>query len=1083
MRRKSRALLAYLAAADRPQSRQHLADLFCQEAAAPSRVLSLLLSRIRSQLGANVLRIEDGTISLNLQTTWVDYIAFQRQLAGELSHLTAANLESAVALYRGEFLEAFSLPDSPEFELWLLGQRAHARQLLEQALLSLVQRLREGDSYQPAIQYARQLVQHNPLLEEAHAQLIQLYTLTGQREAALRQYDRCCELLQSELGAPPAESLQQLRAKIQSGAFSRPAPQTEPAVAPQPSQPAPSFVGRAIEMTRLQTAWRRTQTGQGTTLLIGSPAGGGKSRLVQEFAAGLPPDAVYRSGCFESTQWLPYQPWLPLLETHWQQLDDATLRQLSPATQAYLSRLLPGLAQQFPQASVSQTLLDEPERLFTTIVDFLSQHPGSQTPPRLLFLDDLQWADDTSLRLFHYVSQRTDRFPWLLIGAYRTEETAEIPALTQLLDDFGRRGLAPLLLSPLTAADIAGLTAHNWPRLAPGYRGHVAAMLATATGGNALFVTAVLQELSTASQLPAKLPVPATVQALLQRRLRRLPPGSRHVLEALAVLGSRASLAQLRQISARNDEETTGALEWGLQTGLITADSSALPAIVQFQHDLVREAVIASLSAVRRQRLHQRIAEWLAHTALRRDAAAQQELAGRILYHAQRGEAFELVVRWAPEAAAHARQTFAYGDALHAVDAMRDAFTQLQTSPDFDPDTVAPRLFEQLFWWLSHSWVLGKPRQEQQTVLQQARDLLAQHPSPLREAQLQFITAEITLPYEEAIPALTQVHHQFLQLGELSQAAVVLAEAANAAITISRNKAGQQLYQQSLALYRQADDRAGETRAIAGLTWAAVNLGQIEMALQLSQQALNISRAQGDKLGQAQTLLSLSPVWVFYYAPDNVESVAVAARTLFEEMGFRQRAIRPGLYVAAAHYLRGRWSAALTEYEAVLAQGTAVDDTWVAGWAAQLAGRIYLRRGQLDAATEKLQHARQLRLTAGERQNQVSDLAWLGRLALARDDTSTALTYTAQAIAQLDAFHGEFYVWEQPDVLMSRAEALAATGRKAEALTLAQRAKETLVSFAQQIEDPAVLAQFMTHPTNARIETAVTMQRIPTWPN
>ncbi|MCB0196143.1 MAG: hypothetical protein KDJ65_29600, partial [Anaerolineae bacterium] len=648
---------------------------------------------------------------------------------------------------------------------------------------------------------------------------------------------------------------------------------------------------------------------------------------------------------------------------------------------------------------------------------------------------------------------------------------------------FDRRDIDHLRLSPLTAADIAALAAHSWPQLASGYRGHVATMLAEATGGNALFVTAVLQELAGTSHLPAELPVPATVQALMQRRLRRLPPGSRQVLETLAVLGSRASLTQLQQISARADEETAHALEWALQAGLITANSSALPAMVQFQHDLVREAVIATLSAVRQQRLHQRIAEWLANTAHRRDAIARQEQAGRILYHAQRSEAFELVFRWAPDAAAHARRTLAYGDALHAVDTMRNAFAHLQGAPDFEPGRAAPYLFDQLIWWLSHCRVLDKPPEEEQAVLQQAQALLGQCHSPLRAVQIQFVTAEMTLPHEQIIPVLRDAHHQFLQLGELSQAADALAQAAHAAITISHNKAGRQLYEQALALYRQANDSAGEIRCLSGLAWSAINLGEISVALDHSLQALAISQAQGDKLSEAQTLFSLAPAWVFYCAPDHVEATAAAAQTLFEEMGFQRWAIMPGLYLGAAHHLRGQWSAALAEYEAVLAGATVVDDTWTAGWAAQLAGRIYLRRGQLDAAAEKLQHARQLRLTAGERQNQVSDLAWLGRLALAQGEIKTALTHTTQAVTQLDTFHGEFYVWEQPDVLMCHAEALAAAGNAAEALAVAQRAQETLHRFAQQIDDPHVLAQFMAYPTHARIETAVARQRISAWPD
>lgn len=1117
-RRKTRALLAYLAVAHQLHTRQALMDLFCQDAQSPARALSLLFTRMRQRLGTDVLITDNNTVQFNAQSAWVDFAIFQQQLSGDLSPKSAADLQTAVALYRGEFLEGLTLPDAPEFELWLLGQRAQARHLLERGLLALVQRLSQDGQYDTAVVHARQLLQHNPLLEEAHAQLIWLYAQTGQRDAALRQYEQCRGLLQNELGVEPTDSLQQLQTAILSGELARPFHlQQTPSSAVPPA--ASDFVGRTAEYAQLQAAWRSAQAGQGSAIVIGAAAGGGKTRLIAELTRHVPPTAVYTGHCYESTRTLPYQPWLEILEAHWQRLDEAAWQQFPPATLAYVSRLLPGLARRLPAASV---VADEPERLFTAVADFLAQAPSVNRDPKtvnrkatdnglpitdtpcILFLDDLQWADEASLHLLHYLSQRVGRFPWLLIGAHRTDEAADAPALSMLLDDFARRGLPHLTLTPLTAAEIETLAAHAWPQLAPGYRGHVAAMLAQATGGNALFVTAVLQELAASDHLPAELPVPATVQDLIQRRLRRLSQDSRQVLEALAVWGRRASVAQLQQISARSEEETVQALERGLQWGLILVNMPALSAVetpalradaaslvevavlptsYQFHHDLVREAVYATLSAVRRQRLHRRAAQWLTRIAQRQPEPIRQEMAARVLYHAQRGEAFDLAFQWAPLAAAHARQMFAYRDALHALDAMRSAFAQCQFWPDFDLDTAEPALFEQLIWWLSHSWFLGKSEVEERAVRQQAQALLARHPSPLRAAQLDLVTAQMTLDYAEAIPVMQAVYRQFRQLGELSLAALALLSAANASITLSRNKDGRSLYEQALTLYRQADDVAGEVKCLAGLAWTAINLGEIAVALRYSEQALSISQSQGDKLGEAQALFGLAAAWNFYYVPDRVAALAEAAQALYVQVGFQGRAVRPSLYLGAAEHARGRWQEALTIYEAVLAQAIAFEDSWTTGWAAQLAGRIYLRWGQLDVAAKRLQQAQQLRLKSGERQNQVSDLAWLGRLALAQGDVTAALQQTAQAITLLNAFHGEFYVWEQPDVLMCRAEALAAAGEKAQAMGIARRAQATLRQFAQRIDGADRLARFMAHPSNARVETAVATQQIPRWPD
>ncbi|MCB9442592.1 MAG: AAA family ATPase [Ardenticatenaceae bacterium] len=756
LRRKTRALLSYLAVTDRAHSRRALMDLFCQEAQAPARALSLLLTRIRQHLGTAVLTTHDDTIQLNMPAAGIDFVDFSQQLSGDLRQKSAAELETAVALYHGEFLEGLTLPDAPEFELWLLGQRAQARQLLERGLLALVQQLSESGEFDTAVSYAQQLLLHNPLLEKGHAQLIQLYARTGQREVALAQYERCRTLLQTELGVEPAAELQQLRSAIASGEAGWVNRRSETAVLPIMPAPSADFVGRADGYARLQAAWHNARAGQGSVLLLSAPAGGGKTRLVQEFMRHLPAAAVYTGCCYESTRGLSYQPWLEILEAHGQQLDSAGWQQLAPATQAYIARLLPGITWQWSMAQSSLQVVDEPERLLTAVVDFLAQspftdrHPKQATDnglrvtddgfpnavvPRLLFIDDLQWADEASLRLLHYVSQRISRFPWLLVGAFRSEEMADVPALATLLDDLARRGAVRLTLPPLTTGNITALTAHIWSRLAPGYRGHIADMLSQATGGNALFVTAVLQELALSDHIPAELPVPVTVQDLIQRRLRRLPSGSRQVLETLAVWGGPAALAQLQQISVRSEEEVSQALEWGLQWGLVVGDTAVSPIIYQFHHDLVREAIYATLTMVRKQRLHQRTAQWLGSIAPRQHDAVRQELAARILYHARRGEAFDLVFHWAPLAAAHARRTLAYREAVHALDALRDAFAQLQFLPNFAVDAAEPIVFEQMLWWLSYSWVLEKTNAEKQAVWQQVRSLLARHPSPLRTAQ------------------------------------------------------------------------------------------------------------------------------------------------------------------------------------------------------------------------------------------------------------------------------------------------------------------------------------------------------------
>lgn len=612
-RRKTRALLAYLAATGRAHTRTTLADLFCQEAQNPGRVLRLLLSRIRRQLHPDLLLIEGETVQFDHAAAWVDHAAFVRVLDGDLASHEPNTVAKTVDLVRGQFLDGMALPDAPEFELWLLGERARLQRLYERGLNHLVSRLGDTGEYEGAVARAQQLLQSNSLLEEAHAHLIWLYARTGRREAALEQYVRCRDLLADELAVEPTPELQRLRDDVVAGRIT-PSPTllATPAAPEEEEMPQLGpFVGRDGELAQLQEAW----TVGGGTVLVEAEAGGGKTRLVQTFARRTSGVHFLVGRCYESTNALPYHPWIELLDAHLETVDDGALNQLSQMALEYLLRLLPDLAHRLGREAppAAPTEGGELERLFAAVAESLFVLPGRDAPPALLFLDDLQWADETSLRLFHFIARRLPA--GMLVGAFRGEEADAAPALRTLRDDLRRHpdiAARHLHLEALTPDAIDALTAQLWERLPTGYRPHVVSMLAQATGGNPLFLTEVLHELAHTREVPSELPVPPSVRDLVRRRLGRLPQSGQQVVEALSVLNTPAPLPLTWQTSGRSEDETAAAIDLGLRRGLLQADATERPTRYTFSHDLLREAVVGQLSPVRRELLHRRAARALA---------------------------------------------------------------------------------------------------------------------------------------------------------------------------------------------------------------------------------------------------------------------------------------------------------------------------------------------------------------------------------------------------------------------------------------------------------------------------------------
>src|SRR5262245_8447554 len=277
--RKTRAILAYLAATSHPHTRQSLYSLFCQEALDPAGTLRWHLSRIRRQLSPAIITVTKETVQFDRQAAWVDCDIFQAALDRHPISAGPEELGSALDLYRGEFLEGTALSDAPEVELWLLGERARFRQLYEHGLVEIVERLIAADRYALAIQRAQQLVQSNPLLEEAHARLAWLYAQTGQRAAAIQQFERCRDLLRNELAVEPAPEFARLheqilhrQLRIENAELRRQDTSASRAqfsiFNSQISIPTEPFVGRDAELDQLHQAWHIAQSRGGAIVLI-----------------------------------------------------------------------------------------------------------------------------------------------------------------------------------------------------------------------------------------------------------------------------------------------------------------------------------------------------------------------------------------------------------------------------------------------------------------------------------------------------------------------------------------------------------------------------------------------------------------------------------------------------------------------------------------------------------------------------------------------------------------------------------------------------------------------------------------------
>jgi predicted ATPase/DNA-binding SARP family transcriptional activator len=272
--RKAEVLLAYLAVERRPHGRENLATLFWDDRSQEQALSNLrtLLTSLRRHLEP-YLMIDRATVALNpARNVWVDSVAFEDLTNSQAEAMLVEQLEEAVALYRGEFLEGVFVRESQGLEEWAALRRERLRQQAAGIRQRLALQCLHRREYVRGIEHAQALIALDPLRESNHRLLMRLLGRSGQLNAALAHFSSCRQLLADELGVEPSTETLALYERI------RQARQLPPHQLPVQFTP---FVGRATELGRI-SQWLDDPNCR--LLTITGPGGIGKTRLAIQAA-------------------------------------------------------------------------------------------------------------------------------------------------------------------------------------------------------------------------------------------------------------------------------------------------------------------------------------------------------------------------------------------------------------------------------------------------------------------------------------------------------------------------------------------------------------------------------------------------------------------------------------------------------------------------------------------------------------------------------------------------------------------------------------------------------------------------------
>ncbi len=268
--RRTEALVVYLLRNPQPQAREVLANLLWDDLPQNKALgnLRVLLANLRKALEPYVTITRQSAAWNGASDYRVDLTALEEILAlsrveidrdGALTKATAANLGAALQHYQGDLVPGFYLPAGQGFEEWLATEREWLWTRAVEALDDLATEYLQWGDYRAGVAQAQRLVDLDPLREEGHQLLMQLWAADGQISAALAQYERCVQLLDQELGVPPHGFTTDLYERLRRGDWHL--PQAHPGQTAVTPPPLPHnlprlltpFWGRAAELAQLAT--------------------------------------------------------------------------------------------------------------------------------------------------------------------------------------------------------------------------------------------------------------------------------------------------------------------------------------------------------------------------------------------------------------------------------------------------------------------------------------------------------------------------------------------------------------------------------------------------------------------------------------------------------------------------------------------------------------------------------------------------------------------------------------------------------------------------------------------------------------
>lgn len=701
----------------------------------------------------------------------------------------------------------------------------------------------------------------------------------------------------------------------------------------------PALAGRSEELQQLLNLWVETQQGRGQLVFIQGEVGAGKTRLVQELADHLGEATILLGHCQQAEVSVAYQPFIDALKLYFATTPEATadeqagrvLREAAwyvPELHHLLSNIMTHpLTPDTPSANGAgdPAILPHPFSLVQTL------KPVTAKQPWLLVLDDIDWADYSSLQLFDYLGRHCGEMA-LMIVATLGQEVSDNKPLSEVLAHLKRHTASTsITLDSLAPAEVQTLLESIWTQPAPD---ELVEMIHRRTQGNPLFVEELAKTLVDEGTITQEKGIwnfnrviesnlPQRIREAISRRVRRLNKETQTLLQQAAVMGFTFNFDDLREISDLSESDALENLDAVLERHLL----KDLPneGSFCFNHPRTQQVLYANLSVLKQRLIHREVGEALEQ----RHHVDTDRLATLLAYHYFQARELEKGLPYSIQAAAQAQSLYASHQALIWYTQVLDALDQLEEHEStrsqryelllarehiYDNLGERPAQAADLAALQRVAQALDDPAKQAVVHNRQARYDRAVNllPQAMTEAQVALIAARQAKNLALQGESLLHLAHISASQGQLEMARAhmhdaqeILNQGGNPlAKAKTLNGLGdtykllhdypeaENYYQQSLSLNRSIGNRYGEAVSLNSLGGVYLELKDYPKTLAHCQQALEINRLTGHRRGAAHCLENLAAAYRGLNQPE-------AARRCSEEAQAIRQSFSDNLYLNA----------------------------------------------------------------------------------------------------------------------------------------------------------------------------------------